>query len=160
VADPGAQHFLGWRQEWIDDVMGPDPRRVLLDPRPQPWLGEYFMLGIRRMRSREIIGHAWVTFENGVAEASLGFRSDQRRAGLAMFAGFAGAALIHRHLGYREIKFHTEVTNEGVSKVSTRAGREPDDNTSVRELPNGRTVETNVYRSIEPDVTCACKRWS
>ncbi|MDW3214144.1 MAG: GNAT family protein [Ilumatobacteraceae bacterium] len=160
ITDPGAQRYLGWQPEWIADLMGPDPRRVRYDPRPQPWLGEFLMFGVRRMGSSEIVGHAWMTFdEDGVAEGSLGLRPDQRRAGLAMSIGVAGAAFLHRHLGYEVAQFHTEVTNVGVHKVSERAGREPDDSTSVRHLPDGRTVESNLYRSVEPDVTCVCRRW-
>lgn len=156
--DSDAQYFLRWPDDWVANVLGPDPRRVRYNPLPQPWVGEAFQMGVRRMGSREVLGTSWVTIDNGVADLSVTTRPECRRAGIGADMVFGAINLLNRHFGVETILLRTAAVNRAANVASQSVGFELVEEEVPRVSPGGIEYLENIYRVPLEGSQLAC-RW-
>jgi RimJ/RimL family protein N-acetyltransferase len=111
MIDGPAQDHVGWPDDWIKVIRQPR-LRTRLDIRPRPYYFSEFLMGIRKVGERDIVGAASVTFYADETPAfGITMRPDQRRSGLGVQAALALIALLRRHFGLPVIGAYTGTTN-------------------------------------------------
>lgn len=156
--DHDAQYFLRWPDDWVANVLGPDPRRVRYNLLPQPWVSGSFQMGVRRMGSREILATMWARMEGAAVDLSATKRPEFRRTGVATEAVFGAIRLLNRHFGVETITLRTASVNAAANATMRSVGFELIEEEVPRVSPGGIEYLENVFRVPVEGAERVC-RW-
>jgi RimJ/RimL family protein N-acetyltransferase len=158
MIDEAAQHYLGWKEEWLETARPPLGMKRRLDIRPRPFYYAEYMMAVRVVDDDEIIGAATVDFPAGdPPHIGVTMRADHRSSGFGRRVAQSLAALLHRHFGERLVDAYTETVNQGGNGVMRRLGGVLVGEALEWQLPNGRAVLHNRYQLEDPGCAQVCR---